>query len=462
MAQLVPNVTPPKPQTADPRLPFWLRLQQGFHSWLSLLGEWDYRLPIGSMRFLGRHFFVLNAPHLVRRVLVEESANFPKHPYTAWTLAPLIGQAIFSVNGEPWRQQRRLVDQAFQAVRLQQALPAMQAACAASISRLEPQADGGALDIDQEITLLTGDVILRTLASVTLSPQEGSRIVGAFAAYQERAARALIWRLLRCPRGWFESGLRRAAEPIRNWMAAMLAARLVQPHPPADLLQGLIEATDPMTGARFSLDELVDQACFLFLAGHETSASALAMAIYLLSVSPELQGKLRQERQAVLAGEQRPLGFQDLRAMEWHIAVFNETLRLYPPVSFLIRETNRATELEGQRCPLGSLLTISPWLIHRHNSHWDQPDRFCPERFLVTASLEEQRLAKEAFLPYGLGQRKCPGAAFAQQEAVLVLAELLNRFAILPADGHRPDLVGRLTLRSRNGIWVRLRRRDER
>jgi cytochrome P450 len=115
--------------------------------------------------------------------------------------------------------------------------------------------------------------------------------------------------------------------------------------------------------------------------------------------------------------------------------------------------------LAGERCPIGSLLTVSPWLIQRHRRHWPDPDRFRPERFLRTASAAEQQLARDAFLPYGLGPRKCPGAAFAQQEAVLVLAELLERFVIAPVVEHRPELVGRLTLRSRNGIQVRLLRR---
>ncbi|MFS6826502.1 cytochrome P450 [Cyanobium sp. ATX-6F1] len=120
-----------------------------------------------------------------------------------------------------------------------------------------------------------------------------------------------------------------------------------------------------------------------------------------------------------------------------------------------MREAQLTTNLLDQRCPVGSLLTISPWVIQRHEQHWSDPNSFRPERFLADqASTEERRMAREAFLPFGLGPRKCPGAAFALQEALLVLAELVRRYEILPDPGHSPELVARLTLRSVNGVRV--------
>lgn len=457
MTSLGRGLVPPKPSTGNPQQPFYIRLRRGFHSWLALLGHWDYRLPLGSLRFLGHRLFVVNAPELVRQVLVEQVELFPKHRYTAWTLKPLIGEAIFAVNGQQWQQQRRLLDPAFQAAALQRALPLMAQACRASLQRLSDQVGvGKEIDIDQEMTLLAADVILRTLTATPLAPQQAGPIFAAFALYQRRAARGLVWRLLRCPKSWLEPGLHQAAAPIRRWISEAVAAQLAMADPPATMLQALIDARDPATGASFDEGALVDQLCFLFLAGHETSASALAMALYLLSECPELQAQLRQERQGLLVGEQQSLRFADLRQLHWHTAVFNETLRLYPPVSFFIREAMANSDIGGQRCPMASLLTLSPWLIHRHHNHWPDPDQFIPERFLPSAPEREQRLAREAFLPYGLGPRKCPGAAFAQQEAVLVLAELLAQFALEPAADHEPRLTGRLTLRSSNGIRVQL------
>jgi cytochrome P450 len=389
-----------------------------------------------------------------------------------WILEPLIGRGIFAVNGEEWAQQRRLLDQAFQMAQLQRVMPQMAAACQASLARLEAQVAGDlvagrSVDADAEMTLVTADVIVRTILSRSLEGAEAEAIFAAFTRYQKRAGRALMLRLLRLPRRPLQGYLARDAAPIRAWLAAAIDARLNAPagHAPGDdLLAALIEARDPETGACFSRDELVDQVCVLFLAGHETSASALGMAVYLLGCFPEVQQRLRAEVLEVLGSRagapDQPLGFEDLRQLSYGAAIFNETLRLYPPLSFFSRESQSNTELAGSRCPMRALVTISPWVIQRHEQHWSEPNAFRPERFLSDANADDRRWARDAFLPYGLGPRKCPGAAFAQQEALLVLAELVRRFEVLPDPGHEPELVARLTLRSRNGIRVRLRARS--
>ena len=464
----------PPPESYTPN--FLRRIRRGLYSWLGLLNEWDFRIPVGALRFMGLNLLLVNEPAAVRHVLVSEVEAFPKHPYTLWILEPLIGRAIFSVNGEEWAQQRRLVDQAFQVAQLQRVLPQMAGAVEALMERLEAQVDGCTVDggpidgchvnADAEMTLVTADVIVRTILSRPLEGAEAEAIFAAFTRYQKRAGRALMLRFLRLPRRRLQGYLARDAAPIRAWLAAAIDARLNAPaaHTPGDLLAALIEARDPQSGARFSRDGLVDQVCFLFLAGHETSASALGMAVYLLGCFPEVQQRLRAEVLQVLGSRagapERPLGFEDLRGLSYGAAVFNETLRLYPPVSFFIREAQGDTELAGSRCPMRSLVALSPWVIQRHEQHWSEPNAFRPERFLSDANADDRRWARDAFLPYGLGPRKCPGAAFAQQEALLVLAELVRRFEVLPDPGHKPELVARLTLRSRNGIRVRLRARS--
>ncbi|WP_094559782.1 cytochrome P450 [Synechococcus sp. 8F6] len=466
-----PVYPPPEPYTPN----FLRRIRRGLYSWFGLLNEWDFRIPVGALRFMGLNLLLVNDPAAVRQVMVSAVEAFPKHPYTLWILEPLIGRAIFSVNGEEWAQQRRLVDQAFQVAQLQRVLPQMEGAVEALMARLEAQVDGGSIDADAEMTLVTADVIVRTILSRPLEGAEAEAIFAAFARYQKRAGRALMLRFLRLPRRRLQGYLATHAAPIRAWIAAAIEARLdtgdhsSERSSPQDLLQALIEARDPQSGARFSRDGLVDQVCFLFLAGHETSASSLGMAVYLLGRFPEVQQRLRAEVLQVLGSRagapDRPLGFEDLRQLSYGAAIFNETLRLYPPVSFFIREAQTDTELAGSRCPMRSLVTLSPWVIQRHEQHWSEPNAFRPERFLTDAapadeatSADDRRWARDAFLPYGLGPRKCPGAAFAQQEALLVLAELVRRFAVLPDPEHEPELVARLTLRSRNGIRVRLQR----
>ena len=471
-----PIYPPPEPYTPN----FLRRIRRGLYSWFGLLNEWDFRIPVGALRFMGLNLLLVNDPAAVRQVLVSEVEAFPKHPYTLWILEPLIGRAIFSVNGEEWAQQRRLVDQAFQVAQLQRVLPQMQGAVEALMARLEAQLDAGLsdcctiegcpVDADAEMTLVTADVIVRTILSRPLEGAEAEAIFAAFARYQKRAGRALMMRFLRLPRRRLQGYLATHAAPIRAWIAAAIEARLdtgddsSEHSSPQDLLQALIAARDPETSARFSREELVDQVCFLFLAGHETSASSLGMAVYLLGCFPEAQQRLRAEVLQVLGSRagapDRTLGFEDLRQLSYGAAIFNETLRLYPPVSFFIRESQANTELAGSRCPMRALVTLSPWVVQRHEQHWSEPNAFRPERFLSDANADDRRWARDAFLPYGLGPRKCPGAAFAQQEALLVLAELVRRFEVLPDYEHEPELVARLTLRSRNGIRVRLRARS--
>ena len=443
---------------------YLLRLVRGLHSWLNLLNDWDFRIPIGGIRFFGFHLFLVNQPAAVRQLMVDQVEQFPKHPFTLWVLHPLIGRAIFSVNGTEWERQRRLVDQAFQVAQLQRVFPQMEGATAALISRLDPLADGRGVAIDGEMTLVAADVIVRTILSRPLAAAEAATIFEDFGRYQRRAGQAVMLRLLRLPQALLNRYLSTHARRIRAWIRTAIEDRLAtdaagRPADSQDLLQALLEACDPLTGSSFSLEELVDQVCFLFLAGHETSASALGMAVYLLAQVPEVQQRFRQEVATALGGQGGPLGFDALRQLPYGTALFNETLRLYPPVSFFMREALQPTTLLDQRCPMGSLMTISPWVIQRHEQHWSDPNCFRPERFLAEqASDEERRLARDAFLPFGLGPRKCPGAAFALQEALLVLAELVRRYDILPDPDHTPDLVARLTLRSVNGVRVKLRR----
>jgi cytochrome P450 len=421
-----PVYPPPQPYTPN----FLRRIRRGLYSWFGLLNEWDFRIPVGALRFMGLNLLLVNEPAAVRQVLVSEVEAFPKHPYMLWILEPLIGRGIFAVNGEEWAQQRRLLDQAFQMAQLQRVMPQMAAACQASLARLEAQVAGDlvagrSVDADAEMTLVTADVIVRTILSRSLEGAEAEAIFAAFTRYQKRAGRALMLRLLRLPRRRLQSYLARDAAPIRAWLAAAIDARLNAPagHAPGDdLLAALIEARDPETGACFSREELVDQVCVLFLAGHETSASALGMAVYLLGCFPEVQQRLRAEVLEVLGSRagapDQPLGFEDLRQLSYGAAIFNETLRLYPPLSFFSRESQSNTELAGSRCPMRALVTISPWVIQRHEQHWSEPNAFRPERFLSDANADDRRWARDAFLPYGLGPRKCPGAAFAQYAAL--------------------------------------------
>jgi cytochrome P450 len=184
-----------------------------------------------------------------------------------------------------------------------------------------------------------------------------------------------------------------------------------------------------------------------FLAGHETSASALAWALYLLAMFPDWQDKVAAEALREIDPDQPE--FAVVKRLAVARDVFRETLRLYPPVPMMVRETTRAETFRGRALRPGTQVVISPWHLHRSERHWPDPDAFRPDRWQREAS-------GEAYLPFSAGRRVCPGAGFAMAEAVVILAHVLARVRLSPAEGRRPEPVAFLTVRSRDGIRLRL------
>ena len=421
----------------------WARLR-GMRSWLNWLTPLSYRLPIGRQRVLGRTMLLLGDAEETRRVMVDEAETHPKHPLTLWLLKPLIGRGVFSVNGEEWRQQRQWVDQALQQASIRKVHPQMQAATRTAITKLKP----GEVNLEEVMTTFTADVIVRTILSIPVDEGDAGEIFHSFSCYQQRTVPALVLHLFGLPKSLFVPYLGHHAKPIRQWLAGHIEERLNGEKPPqADLLQVLIDTN------AFNPKQLVDQVCVMFLAGHETSASVLAMALYLLSQDQTRQQRVRLE---VMELTHSPATPEELRRLSFTQAVWKETLRLYPPLPFLLRQNEAEEKIAGTHCPMKSIVTISPWVLQRHRSLWPQAECFQPERFLEPESaLLEQR----AFLPFGLGPRRCPGSGFAQQEGLLLLSELIRSFDLLPSKKPAPKLEGRLTLRSKNGVHIQLRRR---
>ncbi len=225
--------------------------------------------------------------------------------------------------------------------------------------------------------------------------------------------------------------------------------------PRKDILASLLEAADPETGEKFSRSELVDQIAVMFLAGHETSASSLAWALYLIAMRPDIQARMHSEAAAVFAG--RKPEFSDMKRLKLARDVFRETLRLYPPVPLISRDATRKTKLRDKLVKKGAMVFISPWLIHRHRKLWDRPDVFDPDRFADPASKESLRAG---YIPFSAGPRVCLGASFAMQEATLILAYLALHYRFEPVSHHTPVPAMRLSLRSKNGIRLKIFRRE--
>jgi cytochrome P450 len=221
----------------------------------------------------------------------------------------------------------------------------------------------------------------------------------------------------------------------------------------ADILSGLRCAIDPEDGSRLTEQEVLDQVCMLFLAGHETSASSLSWCLYVLGEAPDLQKQLMKElMQVAPTGD---LNFVDVRQLNGIAAMFREVLRLYPPVGYFPREAMHDQEIRGAKVKKGDALLVFPWLLHRHRRWWREPNVFNPERFLN----KDNAPVRGTYLPFGLGARACIGAGFAMQEAALILSSVLKNYEVHPVQGFMPQVVGRLTVRSDNGIQVMLKKK---
>ena len=260
-------------------------------------------------------------------------------------------------------------------------------------------------------------------------------------------ASGTLWRLMHLRKGPVIAALYPVVMLIGQAGVALAAGTA-----PNDLATKIMTTKDPMTGQRFSASEMVDQVAIFFLAGHETSASALSWALYLMATHPEYQDKVAREGEAL--GPQAR--FEDLRRLAITRDVFRETLRLYPLVPMMVREAAQAETFRGRDVAPGSQVVLSPWHLHRHMRLWDNPDGFDPERW---HSENGKHCQRAAFIPFSAGPRVCTGAGFAMLEGVLLLARLCAAYEFLPIAERVPQPVAHLTVRSDRGIWLKLRPR---
>jgi len=450
---------PPYPAPLKKKSAGLRRLLKGWHSWIQMQYERSYRMKLGHVHMLGQHIYIPNELSLVRRVMVDEYEQFPKHEQLHRILEPLLGDSVFSTNGEVWKKQRRMMDAVFAITKLRHAFPLMQGAVDDLVQRLDQLPPGKDIVIDHEMTHVTADVIFRAILSQPLQADHAQTIYEAFIRYQDKAHKVMMLENFHLPRWWHWRDCKRSARTIRQLLADLIGERYRAFQASGedthhDMLSALMQAQDPESGERFDYTGLVDQISIMFLAGHETSASALTWSLYLLAKCPQLQQRMLDEYQEVI-GEREP-DFRDLHRLSTTLNLFNEALRLYPPVGFFMRVASHDTCMRDKQIKAGSTVMVSPWLLHRHRELWQQPDTFDPDRF---ARKDDPEAIRNAFMPFGAGPRICIGKAFAIQEAVLVLATLVRRYHIEPGSGPEPMPAGRVTIRPEHGVSLRLRRR---
>jgi cytochrome P450 len=366
-------------------------------------------------------------PSEIEEVLVERAADFRKS-FGTRMLIPLLGRGLLTAEGDEWLRHRRLASPAFHRARVE--------GYGRTMARYaEDSADawleGQAVDLHDEMTALTLRIVARTLfdADVTARIEEVARLgteIQDFYYLRFASLRFLIPTWLPTP------GNRRLGAATRRLDDVVY--RIIRDRRPdedrGDLLSMLLQARDEQ-GAGMSERQVRDEVMTLLLAGHETTALALTWAFLLLDRNPEARDRLEAELATVLGSE--PAAPEDLPALPYTQAIVNETLRLYPPAYVTGREAVRDTTIHGTPIPKGHIVLISMYTTHRDERFFPEPDAFRPERWLDGL---EKRLPRGAFIPFGLGSRKCIGSSFAKMEATLVLGTIARRwrFELVPAE----------------------------
>jgi len=416
---------------------------------LEIIPALSYRQPMVSGEMLMR-WHMLADPGGMKRVMLDNLANYPKSEIMRRMLRPAIGNSLFNADGAEWKWQRQAVAPVFTHRNVVALAPAMMATAERVSARL---AAADRAELVTEMLTATFDVI----CDVALSGREhfdGTTFSAAITRYFQTAGRASLLDFLGVPQWFPRPGELLAAASVRtmhDMVAAAIEARRQETSGDADDLLGhMLAARDPETGQQMTEEELVYNMQFFIVAGHETTALALSWALYLLAHSPAWQERVRAQATRQLQG--RAAGPQDLDAMPLVEQVLEEAMRLYPPVGLLARTVVAKDQLCGRTVQSDDILFLPIWALHRHEMWWERPEAFDPGRF---APENRGKLNKYQYLPFGAGPRVCVGADFAMMQARIILATLIQRLRFTPASpGPRPVMM--MTVRPEPGIFLNI------
>jgi cytochrome P450 len=408
------------------------------------------RLKLGPMvAFLAVH------PDHVRHVLVDNGRNYVRDP-PFLELKKVVGEGLLMSDGEPWRRQRRLMQPAFH----QKKIAGMAARMAASgrelIEELSASAkEGRAIDMAEvmghQTLRIAGRMLFNTeTASDTAAFIDAIPVIMAYVAVRGRS-------IVKVPQALPTATNRRFREAMATLDSVVyktLKLRRQGADKSEDLLALMMEARYEDTGLGMSDEQLRNEVLTLFLAGSETSATALTWTWVQLSKNPAVMRELRAEVDRVLGGREPTL--DDLPNLVYTTAVLEESMRLRPPVWIISRMAVAEDSLSGRRITKDSIVFMSPYIIHRHPEFWENPEGFDPTRFLPGKDAERHPFA---YVPFGAGPRKCIGLSFAMMEMKILLAMMVQAFNFYLVAGFEPQLDASLTLRPRDGSWMTVHRR---
>jgi cytochrome P450 len=405
---------------------------------------------IVQMRFMNLRIFAVAHPEGVKHVLQENHRNYTKS-FDYQILARLLGQGLVTSEVPLWLSQRRLMQPMFHRQKIAAFGDIMAERTLQMLNRWRTIAENRTpIDVTVEMMHLTLDIVGRALLTMDLTDQADA-IGHDLTIANERFGSMDLGTLM----PWLPTPtnlrFRKAVKRLRQMVLDIIAERRREGRDYGDLLSMLLAVRDEETGEGMNDEQMRDEVLTLILAGHETTANALAWTWYLLSQNPEVEKKLHAELDEVLGG--RAATMADLPNLNYTGMVIDESMRLYPPVWAIGRSPIEDDEIMGYKIPKGSNLMLSEWLTHRHPGFWERPERFEPERFSAERAQDRPRYA---YFPFGGGPRQCIGNIFALNEAQIVLATVAQRYRLRLVENHPIELQPLVTLRPRHGVRVML------
>ncbi len=424
-------------------------------------GIWNFEKPITSGKTALGHMTGVSSPAGIRHVMVDNVSNYVKDRLQLRVLKPGLGTGLLTAEGDSWKAARRTLAPLFAPRTVESFVGTMHGKSRALAARLLARADGDRVNISDEMTRVTFEILTDTLFSDAIdgTPEEFGR---AFTSYFENQGQLSPLDMLNAP-AWIPRLNRMRAQPAITFfeervkqIIARRRALIATPGAsvPRDILTLLLEAADPETGVGLSEAEVGANIVTFIGAGHETTANALSWTLFLLAKHPDAQAAVARE--AVRAETMAPVDWLDNLPMTR--AVIEEALRLYPPAPTLSRMALADDEIDGVKVAAGSTVIISPYVVHRHRMLWSEPDYFRPERFLPPA---RDQIDRYAFIPFGAGPRVCIGQRFAMHEAVIVLANLARHICFAMPKGESVMPLQRITLRPSPRLEMLLARRAD-
>jgi cytochrome P450 len=455
--EAVMNIRVAPPERFVPTAP--VRPKRPIPTWRMFVGEMarnpmascaepGFQNLYGSRRILGVTYHLVSDPEGIRRILLDNQPNYVRPSFLP-RLLPLLTEGLFGADGASWKSQRRLMAPVFTPSAVTEFMPLFGAAAREAVADWKP----GVIDVAKTATGLTFHVISQALFSGEhgLAGDEAARLVSVALADAGRPKPTTLLGL-----HWVDELLGpgpKSQRIMQGRIAAFVARRQAAADPPGDFMTRLIAAFEAEHGPDEVASLALSNAVTFLVAGHETTANALAWTLYLLSEQPQAQAWAAEEARDALNHSDPQARLERLTYLRW---VLDEALRLYPPAPRLERQAAADDRIGPLNIRKGDLVGVWPWIVHRHQALWDDPDAFDPERFAPEARAAQHRFQ---YIPFGAGPRICIGAQFATAEALLVLAEWLARYRFAPVPGHRVEVASDIALRPKGGLPLIVSRR---